>query len=379
MTSGFSRTAVDTPNSTDRCMSVLHLMLEVSEEEFPFKSLGVAWSSRHDISICSFFRPKTEVPRSITLYEGDGSVRGFIRALRAAQEAKEYDVLHAHSPHVGFLLLLNQLLHGRSLRGAILRVNYSYSGSGLKLRNRLMLLPIFATFARLTFVSDASFQSFPWPYRLLAGGRSCVIPNGVDVSLLDGVTRGSPPRGSGENFTVACVGRLISSKNPFVVLDAFLRGTDLPSRLSFVGEGYLSNRLVERASEARPDARVEFTGLLPRDDVYRALAGADLFVSASLAEGMPMAVLEAMACRCPVVLSDIPSHREILGDADFIPLVRPNDVAGFASQIKRFQAMSPLERARIGDRCRALVEQRFSLATTHERYEAIYRQVSNLG
>lgn len=351
-------------------------MLEVSEEEFPFKSLGVAWSTRHDISICTFFKPKTEVPRQITLFQGDGSIRGFVRALRIAQETTNYDVLHAHNPHVGFLLLLNQLLHGRSLRGTLLRVNYSYSGSGLKLRNRIMLLPIFATFSRITCVSNASLQSFPWLYRRIAGKRMCVIPNGVDVSLLDRITARAPTRASDGNFTVASVGRLINSKNPFVVLDAFLRGAVEPSRLVFVGEGYLKDRLLERASEPKPDAPVEFTGLLPRDDVYQVLAGADLFVTASLGEGMPMAVLEAMACRCPVILSDIPSHREIVGDADFIPLVRPEDVSGFASQIARFQGMSPSERTRIGDRCRALIEERFSLAATHERYEAVYRQVS---
>ena len=89
-----------------------------------------------------------------------------------------------------------------------------------------------------------------------------------------------------------------------------------------------------------------------------------------------MAVLEAMACSCPVVLSDIPSHREIAAGVDFIPLVRPKDRKELARQIKRFRQMSHSERCDIGKRCRELIEERFSLSTIHGRYDAIYRDLS---
>ncbi len=123
------------------------------------------------------------------------------------------------------------------------------------------------------------------------------------------------------------------------------------------------------------EKQVELLGLLSREKVYEHLTEADLFISASQGEGLPIAVLEAMACRCPVLLSDIPPHREIAGVADFIPLVHPNDVGGFAHEIARFRRMLPSQRAEIGEKCRKLVEAHFSLTAMHKRYEEVYLQV----
>jgi hypothetical protein len=72
-----------------------------------------------------------------------------------------------------------------------------------------------------------------------------------------------------------------------------------------------------------------------------------------------VAVIEAMAAGCPVVLSDIPHHREVADGADFVPFVRTGDVGGFAREIERFRSMSPEERRAIGLEGRKLVSGRF--------------------
>ncbi|MEZ4683877.1 MAG: glycosyltransferase [Caldilineaceae bacterium] len=85
-----------------------------------------------------------------------------------------------------------------------------------------------------------------------------------------------------------------------------------------------------------------------------------------------MAVIEAMACGRPVVLSDIPPHREIAQHTSVIPLIDCDDVAGFAEAIHRFRTMSPSERQKIGAECRRVVEMRFSLHAMHRQLESIY-------
>ena len=66
--------------------------------------------------------------------------------------------------------------------------------------------------------------------------------------------------------------------------------------------------------------RVTMTGLIPRDEVFLRCASADVLVSTSHGEGLPVAVIEAMAAGCPVILSDIPPHRELMDGEDFVPL-----------------------------------------------------------
>jgi glycosyltransferase involved in cell wall biosynthesis len=83
-----------------------------------------------------------------------------------------------------------------------------------------------------------------------------------------------------------------------------------------------------------------------------------------------------MATECPVVLSDIPPHREVADGADFVPFVRLGDSDGFAREIDRFRRMSPEARADIGRRCRELVRSRFDLATMHAALEKVYRALA---
>ena len=85
--------------------------------------------------------------------------------------------------------------------------------------------------------------------------------------------------------------------------------------------------------------------------------------------------MEAMAARCPVILSDIPPHRELVDGADFIPLIAPGDVAEFAREIHRFREMLVEERLEIGRRCRNHVVARFALPIMHAGIEAVYREL----
>jgi len=122
--------------------------------------------------------------------------------------------------------------------------------------------------------------------------------------------------------------------------------------------------------------RVVFTGLVPREQVYGILALSDLFVSTSSREGMPVAVLEAMACGVPTILSDIPPHREIAGQADFIPLIEVGNVERLAQAIDQVALMSPSERTRIGRRCRELVENRFSVTAMRRGYDRVFAEIA---
>ncbi len=123
---------------------------------------------------------------------------------------------------------------------------------------------------------------------------------------------------------------------------------------------------------------VELAGLVARDEVFLRCANADVLVSTSHGEGLPVAVIEAMATGCPVILSDIPPHRELADGADFIPLIAVGDAVGFAREIRRFRELPQAGLRVLGQRCRDHVTARYTLPIMHAGIEAVYRELPTL-
>lgn len=357
-------------------LKILHVVLSIGETNTTYNEHCLPMVEKRDIAIVTYFRSKITPPKTIQLFEGDDSFSGFFRTLKTALNAKEFDIIHAHSPHVALLFLIASLFGPRRwLASSIVTVHDSYQD--FKLRNKLLFIPVFATFRRVVCCSQASYQSFPRFYKWLAGKRLTFVQNGVDITRVDATLAKTAPRqAQRKGFTTVGVSRLIEVKNPFTVLSAFQQGTEPSSRMVYIGDGALRPELIEKSNALGLDGRVTFTGLIPREKVFENLLNADVYISASRGEGLPIAVLEAMACRCPVILSDIQPHREIASGVDFIPLVDPDDVQGFAREIRRFQNMPESERCEIGLRCRRLVEERLSLEAMHTRYNEVYAQIA---
>jgi glycosyltransferase involved in cell wall biosynthesis len=352
-------------------LRILHLFYTVNETSAPYNEHCLPLAPRHEIAICSYFPSTVPAPPELALFEGDGSIRGFLRKLDAALCAGPYDVIHAHGPQFWPLLVAASLQRARPTRPLVFTMHGSYPN--LQARDRLLWLSLLPFVRRLVLCSKASLEGFPRVGRRLAGRRLSAVANGVDLSRIDRTIAGISESGAGGGFTVVVMGRLIAIKNPLAALEAFLRVADPSSRLVFVGEGPLHQELAARG-RALP-GQVELVGLVPREDAYRRLRRADLVVSASRGEGLPVAVLEAMACGRPVLLSDIAPHREVAAGAEFIPLVAPDDVPGFAREIERFRSMTRAERVTVGRRCRALVETGFTLEAMHRDYERVYAEV----
>lgn len=360
-------------NKSSRPLAILRLVTSVGETSSPYNQFSLAIAGEHKIALCSYFKATVSPSPDIALFEGDGSLRGFYLAMKTALDDKEYDIIHGHMAVTGFLFLLANILYGKSLHSTVFTVHSCYQH--YQFRNRLLLIPIFAFFRRVVCCSQASLESFPAFYKWLAENRLSSIQNGVDMKRIDLILQNQQPHPDSNPFTVLSIGRLIEVKNPLTVLNAFRQSAIFGSRLAFIGEGDLGSTLSVKIREFDLNKQVELTGLIPRNKVYEALAQADVFVSTSYIEGLPIAPLEAMACRCPVILSDIPPHRELAAGADFIPLIPADDTEGFAREISRFHNLSKEERKAIGEKCRTWAEEHFSLATMHINYIALYEQL----
>lgn len=104
-------------------------------------------------------------------------------------------------------------------------------------------------------------------------------------------------------------GLFLERKHNDEIIDAYIRMKNDNSILIMLGDGPLFEETRQKYISCK---NVIFGGLCSNVPDY--LAASDYFVSASDSEGLPNAVLEALACGCPVILSDIPQHREILDE-----------------------------------------------------------------
>ena len=140
--------------------------------------------------------------------------------------------------------------------------------------------------------------------------RAHIILNAVDR---DSIAGGRPVHKVPGRRLLLSLSRLLPEKQVDVALRAFAASGAADLDLAIVGDGPDRPRLEALAESLGVAGRVRFAG--HRDDVPDWLASADLVVSASGHEGQPNSVLEAAEAGLPLILSDIPAHRAIVGDA----------------------------------------------------------------
>lgn len=173
-----------------------------------------------------------------------------------------------------------------------------------------------------------------------------------------------------DSFLFVYVGRLTPVKDLDVLLRAFawLSGPGAASwRLCLVGDGAERERLEGVCGELGLRERVSFLGA--RSDVSRILPAADAFVMSSRTEGLPMALLEAMACGVPCVATAVGGIPALLANDRGI-LVPPQDPRRLSEAMATLQG-SPELRSRIAASALENVRKHYSLDSVTDRYLAL--------
>ncbi|UCG32235.1 MAG: glycosyltransferase [Phycisphaerales bacterium] len=201
------------------------------------------------------------------------------------------------------------------------------------------------------------------------------IPGGVDPARFQNVIPADrsaweiPPPAR----LLIWVGRMDPIKGLDYLLEALvLLPTDPPTHLLLVGDGPERSRTEVRADRLGLRHRVHFTGF--RQDIPALLAAADLFVFPSLTEGMPNALLEAMAAGLPVIACDVPGCRELIDNTVNGFLVPPRSSPAIAGAVARLLAQPVLAR-RLGQAASRAVLRHYSQHVCHANYAALYAQI----
>jgi colanic acid/amylovoran biosynthesis glycosyltransferase len=172
------------------------------------------------------------------------------------------------------------------------------------------------------------------------------------------------PRASddGGRFRVLTVARLVPGKGHALLLEALeaLRERGLDVGATFVGEGPERAGLEWLSRDLGLTDRVHFAGAVGQDELPRWYAAADAFCLPTLAEGLGVVLMEAMAAGLPVVSTRVMGVPEVVEDGDSGFLVSPGRSDGLADALEQLAA-SPELRVSMGRRGRLRVEQFFDL------------------
>lgn len=195
----------------------------------------------------------------------------------------------------------------------------------------------------------------------------CTIQNGIRV---DGAT--SMPHPASDAFTFICVARLAAVKNLPMLIRAFaLACRQRPRlRLTITGDGPLRAELEAAAAASGAGERIAFTGF--QADVAGMLGQADAFVLPSLAEGMPVSVLEAMRARLPIIATRVGGLPDMVADGVTGLLVDSDKDAALAAAMVRL-AGAPDEARAMGEAGYRRLQARYGIAAMVSSYERLYR------
>jgi glycosyltransferase involved in cell wall biosynthesis len=201
--------------------------------------------------------------------------------------------------------------------------------------------------------------------------NTLLIPNGVDIAWYcpqdDPVARHAQ--------MVVCVARLRYEKGVDVLIRAWrhVHKQAPEARLLLVGTGPLRDTLVQQAAMLEISESIEFAGL--QHDVRSSLRRASVAVLPSRFEGMPNALLEAMACALPCVATRVSGSEELIEDGVNGLLVEPEDDEGLARALLTVLANPDLARA-FGQAARATVERHYALEHMIDQYVELYTTIT---
>jgi glycosyltransferase involved in cell wall biosynthesis len=214
--------------------------------------------------------------------------------------------------------------------------------------------------------------------------RIVLVPNGIDIDRFVpasaeerqalraglGLPAGLP--------VIVFVGFFSSDKQPRVLFDAWRR-LPIDSVLMFVGatrssyfevDETIAPAMEAEARRAGAADRLRFVGVT--HDVPSHLRAADLFVLPSKREGLPVALLEAMACGLPCVASRLAGSTDaIIDDGANGVLIEPGDVGALTNALTRLLTDEGLRR-RLGDAARATIAHRYSSGGVADRWLEAY-------
>jgi glycosyltransferase EpsD len=300
--------------------------------------------------------------------------------LKSIIDENKYDIIHCHTPMGGVLARLA----ARHARKNGTKVIYTAHGfhfcQGAPVLNWLVYYPLEKF---LSYFTDCLITINEEDYQLAVNRRfrasRIEYVHGVGVNI----ERFRPAQESHKRESKQTIGyqpddillfyaaEFNQNKNQQLLLHALASvKDDVPNvKLLLAGEGHLKEQCQKLAKEIGIADRVDFLGF--RNDIDRLLPLCDIAVASSLREGLPVNIMEAMACGLPIIASENRGHKELVHNDHNGWIIATNSPKAMAEKIILLANNKEL-RVKLGMRGREMVERRYATQQVLNEKSAIY-------
>lgn len=262
------------------------------------------------------------------------------KILKNLVETERYDIVHTHTPNASMIARFAC----RKIRSLGTKVIYTAHGfhfyKGAPLKNWLLYYPVEKVCAKYTDVLiTINQEDFAFAKKKIHTSKVCYIPGvGIDLQKIKNVecnrneVRDSigVPR---DCILLISVGELSIRKNHQVVIQALSLLNDKNVHYIIAGEGTLKGYLTSLSKELGVESQVHLLGR--RNDVFMLNKAADVSLLPSFHEGLPVAMMEAMACGLPILCSKIRGNVDLMEEKKGGYFFAPKDAKYISILLKK--------------------------------------------
>ena len=323
-------------------------------------AINLKWLLRHPVRyIGTWLRAVTGTLGSAKFLAG--AILFFPKAVVFADMAQRLRIAHIHAHFASHPAMVAWMVH------RLCGISYSFTAHGTDLHaDQHMLRRKAREAAFAVTISDYNFRFIAAQCGDDVARRFQVIRCGVDLAVFSASRAAAIP---GDRLRILCIAAFREVKGHRHLIDACARlrdrGVAFDCRL--VGYGHLQRALECQIRDLGLEDLVRIAGPMPRPEVARLLGESDVVALTSVQvrsgsrEGIPVALMEAMACGLPVVASRLSGIPELVEDGVTGCLVPPGDPDAIATAMERLAA-NPALREQLGRDARRQIEKSYDLS-----------------
>ena len=298
-------------------MKLLRLTPTLKATTTAYNQFSLGFKDKIIQTVGSLEKDEVPIDEKITIFHGNGSIFKLFKLIKRNINKVDYDVVHIHNSITGIIFILAIFPFKLGLlKKTVFTIHNSWNV--FKTRNQFLNIIVMLFSSKVCTCGKSSQDSLPKIIKFFFNKKIKAITNGFDNRRIDKVASNNVEVSHfdlNSKVKIVYVGSLTDTKNQIALLKV-LNSSNIEAEIIFLGDGVNKQSLIDYSKKVVSSIKISFKGCLPRNTAIEHMLEADVFISLSKGEGLPIAVLEAMYCGCFLILSSIPPHKEVSPPSD---------------------------------------------------------------